>query len=116
MAMISSREGELLRQMANFGFPSENEAFNRTRGPFRPEAPSVILRAVFEARAVHIHDVAAVPGYPAVATILGRQRTSLGVPLMRAGQTIGGILLARQRVSRSPSDRSGLSALLPTRP
>ena len=99
MAMIFSREGELLRQMANFGFPSENEAFNRTRGPFRPEAPSVILRAVLEARAVHIHDVAAVPGYPAVATALGRQRTSLGVPLMREGQTIGGILLARQRVA-----------------
>jgi GAF domain-containing protein/nitrogen-specific signal transduction histidine kinase len=98
MAMIFSREDELLRQMANFGFPSENEAFNRTRGPFRPEAPSVILRAVIEARAVHIHDVAAVPGYPAVATTLGRQRTSLGVPLMREGQTIGGILLARRRV------------------
>ena len=47
---------------------------------------------------MHVHDVAAVPGYPDEATRLGRQRTTLGVPLLREGQTIGVILLARQRV------------------
>ena len=47
---------------------------------------------------MHIHDVAAVPGYPDVSIRLGKQRTSLGVPLMREGEVIGSIVLARQRV------------------
>ena len=47
---------------------------------------------------MHVHDVAAVPGYREIAITLGKQRTSLGVPLLREGETIGNIVLARQRV------------------
>ena len=47
---------------------------------------------------MHIHDVATVPGYGEASIRFGRQRTSLGVPLMREGEAIGGIVLARQRV------------------
>ena len=47
---------------------------------------------------VHIHDVAAVPGYPDVSIRLGKQRTSLAVPLLREGQSIGVIGLGRQRI------------------
>ena len=49
-------------------------------------------------RVVHIHDVAAVPDYPTGPIRLGKQRTSLGVPLLREGEAIGFIVLARQRV------------------
>src|SRR5262249_31770841 len=45
-----------------------------------------------------IHDVAAVTGYPEQAVELGKQRTSLSVPLLREGEPVGVILLARQRV------------------
>jgi two-component system NtrC family sensor kinase len=51
-----------------------------------------------EGRIVHIHDVAGVPGYPSPAITLGKQRTTLGVPLLREDETIGTIVLARQRV------------------
>ncbi len=47
---------------------------------------------------MHIHDVAAVAGYPDASIRLGKQRTSLGVPLLREGEVIGHIVLARQRV------------------
>ena len=47
---------------------------------------------------MHIDDVAAVPGYPDASIRLGKQRTSLGVPLLRGGETIGVIQLSRQRV------------------
>ena len=47
---------------------------------------------------MHIHDVAAVPDYPRFAFRLGKQRTSLGVPLLREGEVFGIIVLARQRV------------------
>ena len=47
---------------------------------------------------MHVHDVAADPNYPAGPISLGKQRTSLGVPLLREGDVIGVIVLARQRV------------------
>ena len=47
---------------------------------------------------MHIDDVAAVPGYPEASISLGKHRTMLGVPLLREGEVIGSLLLARQRV------------------
>jgi two-component system, NtrC family, sensor kinase len=49
---------------------------------------------VREARPVHIHDMSAVPGYTGPM----QGRTVLGVPLMREGEAVGCIVLARQRV------------------
>src|SRR5207302_263331 len=43
-------------------------------------------------------DIAAVAGYPETSITLGKQRTALGVPLLREGEPIGVIGLARQRV------------------
>jgi GAF domain-containing protein len=100
-AVVVRREGDTLRLAANFGFPPEFEAYTASRGaiPIPPDDPTVAGRAVLEGRPVHIHDVAAVPGYPDVAIRLSKQRTSLGVPLSREGEVIGVILLARQRVA-----------------
>jgi GAF domain-containing protein len=100
MAAIVRPDGDLWRLGANCGFPSEFEAYQRARGayPLDPTSPTVLARAMCERRTVHIHDVAAVPGYPDALIRLGKQRTSLGVPLLRDGATIGVLLLARQRV------------------
>ena len=100
MAAIVRPDGDLWRLGANCGFPSEFEAYQRARGayPLDPTSPTVLARAICERRTVHIHDVAADPGYPDALIRLGKQRTSLGVPLLRDGATIGVLLLARQRV------------------
>ena len=99
-AVIFGREGELLRLVANFGFPPEYEALNQSAGTISdPDAPSVVLRAVLEARTVHIHDVAAVPGYPDVAITSG-QAADLArrAAVARRRSRSATILLARQRV------------------
>ncbi|HEY2617068.1 MAG TPA: GAF domain-containing protein, partial [Acetobacteraceae bacterium] len=100
MAMIGRRDGIFWRVVASFGYPPEYEAFERAQGSMTvdPESPSVGWRAIREGRVVHVHDVAAVAGYHEASIKLGRQRTTLGVPLLREAETIGIIMLARQRV------------------
>ena len=99
-AAIYQREDESVWLVANIGFPSEYETFAREAGAFSLDRSpqNVGPRAIREGRPVHIHDVATVPGYGEASIRFGRQRTSLGVPLMREGEAIGGIVLARQRV------------------
>ncbi len=99
-AAIYRREGDLVRLVANCGFPPEYEAFAREAGAFPSDRSpqNVGPRAIREGRPVHLHDVTTVLGYGDVSIRLGRQRTSLGVPLLREGEAIGAIVLARQRV------------------
>src|SRR6516162_8285501 len=99
-AAIYRRDGEAALLALNFGFPAEYEAAVAAVGafPLGPTRPETPLRAMLEGHPVHVHDVAAVPGYSELAIRLGKVRTSLGVPLMREGRAIGSILLARQRV------------------
>ena len=99
-AVLSRREGDLASLAANYGFPPEYEAAVKANGAFSvdPNSPLAAVRAMIEGRSVHICDVTAVPGYPEIPIRLGKQRTTLGVPLLRDGEAIGVILLARQRV------------------
>jgi GAF domain-containing protein/nitrogen-specific signal transduction histidine kinase len=98
MASISRREGELFRFATEFGYPQEYRTWRQTLGAYHPDGRNVGSRAVTEGRTVHVHDAATEPGYPAEAITLGKQRTALGVPLLREGEVIGNIVLARQRV------------------
>ena len=98
MASISRREDELFWFAAEFGYPPEYRAWRRALGTSRPDPSLVETRTVLEGRTVHVHDVAADLNYPAEPITLGKQRTTLGVPLIREGEVIGNIVLARQRV------------------
>ncbi len=99
-ALIATHEGKMLRMAANFGFPAEIWAHWMEHGPvpLEPSMRGVGPRTIIEGRSVHIHDVAAEPDYPKENITLGKQRTTLGVPLLREGKAIGAIVLARQRV------------------
>src|SRR3954451_10280292 len=102
-ALIIRHENGVIQTAAHFGFPPEYMALLHELGPHQlvVDAPMVGYRAIVERRAVHVHDVSAVPGYADAAIKLGQQRTSLGVPLLRSGEPIGSILLARRRVEPS---------------
>jgi PAS domain S-box-containing protein len=100
MAAIGRPVSNLWGLAASIGFPPEFDQQQRARGayPLELNSPTVAARAVHERRTVHIRDAAAIPGYPEIFIGPGKQRTSLGVPLLREGEAIGYIALARQRV------------------
>ena len=92
-------DGEVYRLAANYGFSREAEEYAREH-PLRPGPGSVTGRVALEGRRIHILDVLADPDYHET----GYQkafgyRTSLGVPLLRGGTTIGVFCLTRDVVN-----------------
>ena len=98
MGHIARREGDVYRVASTFAFSPEWDAGVR-RLTFEPGRGSIVGRTALAREAVQIDDLAADPEYafPEVITV-GKMRTGLGVPLLRGGEPIGVIYLARQRV------------------
>ena len=66
---------------------------------FRPGRDTITGRVITEQSVVQIVDVAADPEYALTElTTVGKIKTLLGVPLMREGEVIGTMSLARQRI------------------
>ena len=83
---------------ASFGVPAEYKDF-QAHNPIAPGRGTLAGRTALELRAVHIEDAAVDPEYTRREAVqFGRQRTMLGVPLLREDALIGVITLARQRV------------------
>ena len=98
MAFIFRREGEIYRLAANYGFPPDYQDFVQSRS-WAPERGMITGRAALEGGVVHVADITADPEYAyAESVTLGKIRTGLGVPLLREGEPIGVVTLARQRV------------------
>jgi two-component system NtrC family sensor kinase len=98
MALVHRREGDVYLMAANYGFPAEFERFLRSR-PTPADRSTIAGRVVLEGNVVHVADVAADPEYRLPqAVMLARQRSTLGVPLLHEGQSVGVIVLARTRV------------------
>jgi two-component system, NtrC family, sensor kinase len=95
MAGIARREGDLFRLAGQLGFPAEI-----TREMWRAFdfGNTVSGRAAREGRIIHVRNVADEPNYPEELIRIGKQRSSLGVPLLRGDEVIGVMALARQRV------------------
>ncbi|HEY2616391.1 MAG TPA: GAF domain-containing protein [Acetobacteraceae bacterium] len=98
MAAIARREGDLFRMVAHLGFPAGFVADRQSRGAMKLDRNGVTGRAVLEGRVIHVQDAASEPDYPDDAIGIGKQRSSLGVPLLRDDEVIGVIVLARKRV------------------
>jgi GAF domain-containing protein len=95
---LAVRQGEGYRAVATLAMTPEHDAVLRGR-LFAPGRGTFVGRAALERQVVHIADIAADPDYglPEAITV-GKLRTAPGVPLLREGEPIGVIALARQRV------------------
>jgi signal transduction histidine kinase len=83
------------RIVAVSGFSREMVEYSRNN-PLRPGLDSTTGRVALEGKTVHAHDVLADPNYKAAGyQKIGGYRTSLGVPLLREGTTIGVFVLTR---------------------
>jgi PAS domain S-box-containing protein len=98
MALVHRREGDVYLMAANYGFPAEFERFLRSRAT-PADRGTIAGRVALEGKVVHVADVAADPEYRLPeAVMLASQRSTLGVPLLREGHSVGVIVLARTRV------------------
>src|SRR5262249_20082063 len=102
---IYRRDGEVYRIATTIAFSREaTEAARKFQAfmeqhPLTPDRGSITGRVALEHRAGHGIDTACDPEYKlSEATTLGNLHTQLGVPMLRDGEPIGVIALARQRV------------------
>jgi len=98
MGAVNIREGDVYRVIASFALSTEWNALLRTLS-FRPGRDTLTGRTILERQVVQIPDITADPEYTlSAATTVGNIRTIVGVPLLREGEPIGSLALARSWV------------------
>jgi GAF domain-containing protein len=96
MGLIFQQDGDVLRLIANLGISGEAERYWLER-PVAVGRGSATARALLEGRAIRIADVLTDPEYRSTrAQELAEYRSTLTVPLLRDGTTIGVFSLARK--------------------
>ena len=96
LGLIFQQDEDVLRLVANFGISREAERY-WLEHPVPVGRGSTSGRALLEGRAIHIPDVLADPEYRATRyQELAGYRSTLGVPLLRDGTTIGVFGLGRR--------------------
>jgi len=98
MASINRPVGDTYHREASYGFTAELNEHMAGVVP-QPGPGTVVGRALLGRRIVHVLDAAADPDYTLVeARRIAGFRTMLGVPLLREGEPVGVIMLARRTV------------------
>src|SRR5262249_30990879 len=98
MAGMVRPKGEVLQFVANYGFPTDYQAYMESHSILSGRG-SLAGRVILEGATVHIPDVLADPEYKMTdAAKFGGVRTLLGVPLLREGMPIGVINLQPKSV------------------
>jgi len=96
-AFIFRFDGQVLQSVAAHNASAELLAFVE-RNPIIPGRHSGTARAALERRTIHIHDVLADPEFTYGATHVDPFRTVLAIPMLRAGELLGVILIYRHEV------------------
>src|SRR5262249_6341456 len=96
-AFISRFDGEVLRVVASHNALPEHISFLE-RNPIAPGRQTSSGRAALERRTIHIHDVLADREYSYGARQVDPYRTVLAVPMLRANELFGVIVIYRHEV------------------
>jgi signal transduction histidine kinase/putative methionine-R-sulfoxide reductase with GAF domain len=96
-AMIFRFDGENLQVVAAYNISPELRAFHDLN-PIAPSRGSCVGRMALERRTIHIHDVRADTEYTYGGQQIDPYRTSLAVPMLRAGDLMGAINIVRYEV------------------
>ena len=96
VSVVSRVDGEWIQLMALHGVAQEGVEHVRRGFPMRSDAETVTARAVRNCAVIHVPDVFGDPQYEQKeAARVGGYRSCLGVPMVREGQVIGVIFVAR---------------------
>ena len=96
VSIVSMFDGELIQLVALHGMDEEGRAVVRRAFPQTPDTETVAARTFRTGAVVHIADVLADPKYATKeAARAAHFRGALGVPMVRKGQTMGTIFVAR---------------------
>ena len=96
--IIFKGDSAVYRVAAGYNTPREFEEYSK-ENPIVPGRGTITGRAVLEGKTVHIPDVLADPEYTGTGyQTRGEYRSSLAVPLLREGETIGVFTLMRLAV------------------
>jgi GAF domain-containing protein/CheY-like chemotaxis protein/anti-sigma regulatory factor (Ser/Thr protein kinase) len=90
-------DGQVLHLVASKNVPAVARDFLH-RNPILPGRHSGTARAALERRTIHIHDVHADPEYTFAVTQTEEVRTVLAIPILRAEELLGVILIYRSEV------------------
>jgi GAF domain-containing protein/CheY-like chemotaxis protein len=96
-ALIFRFDGRLLHVVATHNVTPALRAFIEQH-PIAPGRHSGAARAALEGRTVHIHDVQVDPEYTFGAREMEPTRTTLAIPMLRAGELLGVIIIYRHEV------------------
>ncbi len=96
ISVVSRIDGELIQVVALHGVSAKGRESIRRHFPMRLDAETVTARSIRRRATVHIADALVDPDYEAKDSALaGGYRACLGVPMLREGQVIGSIFVAR---------------------
>ena len=96
-ALIFRFDGQVLRVVATHNVSPELRAFTE-RNPIAPGRGSGVGRAALERRTIHIHDIRSDPEYTYAGQQVAPYRTVLVIPMLRADELLGVIVIHRHEV------------------
>ena len=108
-------DGKAFHRAAEIGVPSALAELQEKRGPYLPESGTLLDRVLQTREVAHSPDYAAEP-IPGNAAKLGGARSTVAVPMLKDSELVGAIIIYRQEVRPSPTNRSNSSRTLPPKP